>query len=1105
MVNKPPIRVALDLETTGLHAEQDAILEIAAIKFQGDTILDKMETLVSPGRSIPFRVQRLTGITSQHVADAPGFESISRQLQQFLGDYPIVGHSIPFDAGFLRRRGLVRNNPLIDTFELATVLLPSLPSYNLGQVAEALDVTVTPGRHRAMVDTVLAMQVFLALHQRLQAIDLSLLKDLANLDAPRTWPLLTFFRQELRDRMAIDGLHKAPLRGSLGDRFAAQLGMDPRVLSFAFAGHNDAVRAGEGEELTAPVDVRLEETPSSILASSVDVPITASLETLVEVVPEEVIPSSGTSMLTDEATQAPVMSGIVAAAQEPAPTEQKQQDLQLQQHKHFGYQTAYKAVRQALEDHKPLLVEVTIGANDYTPVLLPALEWLCEAQVDVVDEQSPPRRLVIACANQQGVRRLVEHVLPRLQVHLKDQLLVAYLAERDGYLCVHRWFGSALRRTSGELSAEQARGLAKLALWAQQTLTGERSELTLLPQEISAWERISSGVERVPLTDGRVETPYQRCLYRRKGYCFVGRAEERVQAARIVVTTHAGLLDDLSSSHSLLRSIDHRLILDSDLLEDESARWNGSELDHARLLRVLNTIGVDLPDGRYQGLLALAAPALRENGPGGLSATPTVAKSELDSRMLTWFQTLRQARTAVGNLFIALSNLLQEGVNSGTRDKGKTEAAGRNYGGRNTERIDQPLRLTAQLRNLATWIEVERAWQQVDQRLQAVVDFVHMAEKIMLTTQRSRHRLDLGSGEDESLAWELAALAQRCLDQKQLGQQALMSESNNVNAADEEHAMVYWLRVPPTPQPFAQQRQPDVATATAESTSHAAPVANPESSPVLYAQHIQTATLVKEHILEPNTSAIFAGVAISVDHNFSFYRGRLGLDADVCPALSIVTEHDEQSLLYLPNDIPEPNMPQYQRHLDEAIVQLATMLDGQLVVLFTSYAALRSSYGAVKQLLEARGILVLGHGVDGSPRQLWQMFHSQERVVLLGTGSFWDGTDEISRTPACILVSRLPMPVLNDPPIAARAEQYSDQLHQVTVPMAALRVRRALNRLAWSSARRNAVVLFDRRVISKEYGATVLHTLPRCSQRQGAVSHMPEIVLDWLTATGSWD
>ncbi|MGZ6365157.1 MAG: exonuclease domain-containing protein [Ktedonobacteraceae bacterium] len=1097
MAMKPPIRVALDLETTGLSAEQDAILEIAAIKFQGATILDKMETLISPGRSIPFRVQRLTGITPKHVSDAPNFESISRSLQQFLGDYPIVGHSIPFDVGFLRRRGLVRTNPLIDTFELATVLLPSLPSYNLGQVAKALDVQLVPGRHRAMVDTLLAMEVFLALHQRLQSIDLLLLKDLANLDAPRTWPLLSFFRQELRDRMVMDGLQKAPFRGSLGDRFAAQLGMDPRVLAFAVA------KQGEREqELEAPVSLRIpdldsqtEQTPSSILAASVNVPISDNLDKLVEIVPEEVMPSSGTVLLSDEISQEEASLPDLASVEKPASEELKEQDRQLQHpHMHFGYQTAFKAVRQALEDRKSLLVEVTIGADDYTPVILPALEWLCEAPTA---QGIPPasRRLVIACANQQGARRLVEQVLPRLQTYLRDQLSVAYLAERDGYLCAHRWFGSALRRTSGELSSEQARGLAKLALWAQQTLTGERSELTLLPQEISAWERISSGVERVPLAGDKSETPYQKCLYQRKGYCFVSRAEKRVKAANIVVTTHAGLFDDLSSSHSLLREIDHRLILDADLLEEESARWSSSELDHNRLIRWLNTIGVELSDGRYQGLLALAAPSLRENGPGGLSATQTIAKSELDTRMLSWFQSLRHACAAVDNFFISLGNLLQEGVNSGARDKGKGESSGRGYGGRNNERVDQPLRLTRQLRNVATWLEVEHAWKLVDQRLQGVIEHIKLAETIMLALQRGRHKHDPGSGEDQSLAWELAALAQRLQDQKQLGQRAFMVDITGNSASNNDGEMVYWLRVPPTAQPFVQQRQHDTSASQTSS----------RNSPVLYAQHIHTASLLKQYILAPNTSAIFAGVALSVDHNFTFYRGRLGLEADVCPALSIVTEHHEQSLLYLPNDIPEPNTPQYQRHLDDAIVQLASMLDGQLVVLFTSHASLKSSYGAVKPLLEARGILALGHGIDGSPRQLWQMFQNQDRVVLLGTGSFWDGSDEISRTPACILLARLPMPVLNDPPIAARAEHYSDQLHQVTVPMAALRVRRALNRLAWSSTRRNAVVLFDRRVSSKEYGATILHTLPQCSQRQGAVSHMPEIILDWLTATGSWD
>src|SRR5258708_4502498 len=223
MGKQPSIRVALDLETTGLYAEQDAILEVAAVKFQGTTILDKMETLISPGRSIPYRVQRLTGITPQKVAGAPRFETISKQLQDFIANYPIVGHSIPFDAGFLRRRGLAQQNSLIDTFELATVLLPSLTSYNLGYVAQSLGLPVAQGRHRAMVDTVLATHVFLALHARLREGGPACLPDVAHRGAPRSWPLLAFLRQPWRGRTARGGvLGGSTRRGSLGDRFAAQ-------------------------------------------------------------------------------------------------------------------------------------------------------------------------------------------------------------------------------------------------------------------------------------------------------------------------------------------------------------------------------------------------------------------------------------------------------------------------------------------------------------------------------------------------------------------------------------------------------------------------------------------------------------------------------------------------------------------------------------------------------------------------------------------------------------------------------------------------------------------------------------------------------------------
>ncbi len=1033
MAKKPSIRIALDLETTGLHVEQDTILEVAAIKFQGNTVLDTLETLVAPGRPVPYRVQRLTGITPQQLIGAPPFELIAKDVQTFIGDFPIVGHSIPFDVSFLRRRGLVRTNPLIDTFELATVLLPSLPSYNLGQVAEALGIPVASGRHRAMVDTVLAMQVFLALHQRLQSVDLSLLQDLASLDAPRSWPLLVFLRQELRDRQEQDGVRGLPLRGSLGDRFAAQMGMDPRILSFAIA-HKDDIETRMDRE-------------DALLPSPLALNTLAQMQTRVEVIPEQ--------------------------ARKPAS---------------LGYQTARAAVRQALEQCTPLVMEVTVGGDDYTPALLPALEWLNEVASTATE---PTKRLIIACANVQQARRLVDSLLPQLQKSLNMRVPVAYLAEHGGYLCVHRWFGAALRRTSGELTAEQARGLAKQGLWAQQTLTGERSELNMLPQEITAWERIASGFERIPSADGRSDSAYQRCVYRRKGYCFVSQAEERVQAATIVVTTHAGLLDDLTNAHPLLASTERRLILDADLLEDEIARWSSAELEQAELISLLKTIGTELPDGRYQGLLALAAPALRENGPGGLSTTHTIAKGELDARMRTWFQTLGHACTAVDALFSCFGQLLEEFVlqsagNGHGRDKGRGS-----HGGRNNERSDSPLRFTSETRNLGAWADVERAWQQAAQRIQVVIDLAHEAERLILTTQRSRHRLDADNGEEDSVAAELAALAYKLTEQKRLGEQVMTLSGSD---------RVYWLRMPPAPPPFAQQT---VQQRQAGPSAAATPPT--ELVPILYTQLIHSAVAVKHALLPADTCTIFAGTSLAVDNNFSFFRGRLGLENDAAPALSVVTEHHEQTLLYIPNDVPEPNTAQYQRHLDDALMQIALALDGQTVVLYTSHAALRSSYAAIKPLLEAKGILVLGQGIDGSPRQLWHLFNSQERIIALGTGNFWDSIGEVRSTPACLVITRLPMPALNDPPLAARAEHYTDQLHQLTVPVAYLRLRRALNRLAWSDTKRNAVILFDRRIISKEYGPAILHTLPRCSQRQGPASHMPETVLDWLTASGAWE
>mgnify|MGYP000847071886 CR=1 FL=1 len=80
-----PICVALDLETTGLDSERDAIIEVGAVKFRDDDVLDTFGTFVSPGRTIPPEITDLTGIRDEDVAGAPGVHTVLAELARFVG------------------------------------------------------------------------------------------------------------------------------------------------------------------------------------------------------------------------------------------------------------------------------------------------------------------------------------------------------------------------------------------------------------------------------------------------------------------------------------------------------------------------------------------------------------------------------------------------------------------------------------------------------------------------------------------------------------------------------------------------------------------------------------------------------------------------------------------------------------------------------------------------------------------------------------------------------------------------------------------------------------------------------------------------------------
>lgn len=188
------VYVALDLETTGLDASQDAIIEIGAVKFTADRVLERFATLVNPLRPIPARITQITGIRDADVAGAPTLDRVLPELRAFVGSEvsAVIAHNTDFDLGFLRAAGVNFQRPAYDTVELATILLPGAVSYNLGELCLHLDIPLVDA-HRAPDDAEATGALFRILHRRMLDLPPAIVQLIADSAEGSAWSLATFF------------------------------------------------------------------------------------------------------------------------------------------------------------------------------------------------------------------------------------------------------------------------------------------------------------------------------------------------------------------------------------------------------------------------------------------------------------------------------------------------------------------------------------------------------------------------------------------------------------------------------------------------------------------------------------------------------------------------------------------------------------------------------------------------------------------------------------------------------------------------------------------------------------------------------------------------
>jgi predicted DnaQ family exonuclease/DinG family helicase len=256
--------------------------------------------------------------------------------------------------------------------------------------------------------------------------------------------------------------------------------------------------------------------------------------------------------------------------------------------------------------------------------------------------------------------------------------------------------------------------------------------------------------------------------------------------------------------------------------------------------------------------------------------------------------------------------------------------------------------------------------------------------------------------------------------------------------------------------------------------------------------------VLDSYLFSRKASVVLTSATLSAGGSFDYVRERLGLEDSRELALGSPFDYERAALLLLPADVPEPSHPQYQRALEEALVELCAASRGRALVLFTSHSALRATYYAIRARLAAVGVRTLAQGIDGTPPELLAALRREGQTVLFGTASFWEGVDVVGEALSLLVIAKLPFSVPSDPVFTARAELFDEPFRDFALPQAILRFKQGFGRLIRHRGDRGVVAVLDRRLRSKAYGRTFLQSLPGCTTRELPTAELGSAVRDWL-------
>lgn len=225
-------------------------------------------------------------------------------------------------------------------------------------------------------------------------------------------------------------------------------------------------------------------------------------------------------------------------------------------------------------------------------------------------------------------------------------------------------------------------------------------------------------------------------------------------------------------------------------------------------------------------------------------------------------------------------------------------------------------------------------------------------------------------------------------------------------------------------------------------------------------------------------SCIYTSATLTVNNSFEHFADQLGLDDISAYNWPSPYNFRQQSLLYLPGDMPAPNSPGFTDAVLEKSLPVLKASEGRAFLLFTSHRALRYAAELIRDRLPYR-ILVQG---DRSRGELLDEFRRDEHSILLGTNSFWEGVDVKGPALSCVIIDKLPFATPDDPVLKARSARMEEMgrnpFMEYQLPLAVIQLKQGIGRLIRDDRDRGVLMICDSRIREKSYGRVFIKSLP---------------------------